>query len=202
MAGSGRPWPVSARALPGDDEVISPFSATTRAVTIDAPAEAVWPWLVQMGWRRAGWYSYDSIDNDHKPSADRIVPALQVDLQVGDFIPEGVDVGWTVTAVEPGRLLLLTSHGPMEGVEWLDRRDSSWLFVIEEVDRECSRLLERARTAMQTNGNTRAGRIAARVAPPAIRCGDVVMAHRHMRGLKQRAEADWAATVHAHEAAV
>lgn len=189
------------RALPGDDEVAFPFSATTRAITIHAPAEAVWPWLVQMGWRRAGWYSFDAIDNDHVRSSDHIVPALQVDLHVGDFVPEGVDVGWKVAAVETGRMLLLTSHGPMKGVEWLERRDSSWLFVIEEVGGESSRLLERSRTAMKTNRNTRAGRVAARFAPVAIACGDFVMAQRHMRGLKRRAEADWASKARAHQAA-
>ena len=47
---------------------------TTRAITIAAPPEQVWPWLVQLGYGRAGWYSYDWIDNDNRPSADRILP--------------------------------------------------------------------------------------------------------------------------------
>ena len=76
-------------------------------MSIRAPASAVWPWLVQMGWRRAGWYSYDRIDNDRIPSADRIMPELQ-ELRPGDFVPEGPGAGWVVTTVEPGRLLVLT----------------------------------------------------------------------------------------------
>jgi hypothetical protein len=73
-------------------------------------------------------YAYDFVDNDHLPSADHILPEFQGGLHVGDFVPEGPDVGWTVAAVEPGRLLLLTTHGPMAGVDWVDWRDSSWLF--------------------------------------------------------------------------
>ena len=189
------------RSLPGDDEVPFPFLATTRAITIHAPPEAVWPWLVQMGWRRGGWYSFGVIDNDRRPSADHIVPAFQVDPQVGDFVPEGIDVGWTVTAVEPGRLLLLTMHGPMKGVDWLEWRDNSWVFLIEKVDGEHSRLIERARTAVRSNTETRAGWVASRVAPPALACGDFVMARRHMLGLRRRAEAEWASNAPRHDEA-
>ena len=93
------------RSLPGDGEVPHPQVASTRAIPIHAPARAVWPWLAQMGWRRAGWYSYDLIDNDRVRSAERIVP--DQGLQVGDLVPEGADVGWTVSALEPDRMLLL-----------------------------------------------------------------------------------------------
>ena len=50
------------KALPGDDLVPTPKGIITRGITIDAPPEAVWPWLVQMGYGRAGWYSYDRMD--------------------------------------------------------------------------------------------------------------------------------------------
>lgn len=63
-----------ARSLPADDEVPDAQIASTRAIPIHAPATAVWPWLVQLGWKRAGWYGYDRIDNDRIPSADRIIP--------------------------------------------------------------------------------------------------------------------------------
>jgi hypothetical protein len=58
------------RAMPGD-QLIPDAASTTRAITITAPPEQVWPWLVQLGYGRAGWYSYDWIDNDGHPSADR-----------------------------------------------------------------------------------------------------------------------------------
>ena len=179
------------RALPGDDEVAHPCVATTRAITIDSPSDAVWPWLVQMGWRRGGWYSYNAIDNDRLRSADQIMPALQ-ELCVGDVVPEGEGVGWTVTEIERGRLVLLTTHGPMAGVDWIERRDSSWLFLIEPVDGEHSRLIERARTAVKGTPGTPLGDFAStRFFGAALAVGDFVMAHRHMKGLKRRAEHEW-----------
>ncbi len=180
------------RPLPGDDQVPDPLVASTRAVSIRAPAGAVWPWLVQMGWRRAGWYSYDRIDNDRIPSADRIMPELQ-ELRPGDFVPEGPGVGWTVTTVEPGHLLLLTTHDPMRGVSWVLRRDSSWLFQLDDLDAGHCRLIERARTAIITNNDTVTGKLIS--TPPgaaALSLGDFVMAHRHMQGIRRRAEAQCA----------
>ena len=105
-----------ARALPGDDKVPDAQIVSTRAIPIHAPTAAVWPWLVQMGWHRAGWYSYDRIDNDRIPSAERIIPELQ-DLRIGTLVPEGAEVGWIVEALEPNRLLLLTAHASMSGVD-------------------------------------------------------------------------------------
>ncbi len=71
----GAPTPVKSRwRCP--ETICSPPRAgqTTRAVTIGAPPSEIWPWLVQIGYGRAGWYSYDRIDNDGRPSATRIVP--------------------------------------------------------------------------------------------------------------------------------
>lgn len=65
------------RVLPGDDEVPGAQIHGTRAITIDAPPEQVWPWLAQIGYRRAGWYAFDFADNDSIPSATRIIPELQ-----------------------------------------------------------------------------------------------------------------------------
>ncbi len=182
----------ASRSLPGDDDVALPLVASTRAVAIHAPADAVWPWLVQMGWRRAGWYSYNAIDNDRIPSADRLIPELQTPLHVGDFVPEGAKAGWTVKAVEPGHLLLLMSHGPMVGVDWIESRDSSWLFLLEPVEPEHSRLIERSRTAIKGNRHTHLGALAStRFAGFGWALGDFVMAHRHMNGIKRRAEREW-----------
>jgi hypothetical protein len=185
----------ASRSLPGDDEVPVALVASTRAVTIHAPADEVWPWLVQMGWRRAGWYSYDAIDNDHIPSANHLVSELQAGLRVGDFIPEGANAGWTVKAVEPGHLFLLTSHGPMIGVDWIESRDSSWLFLVEPVDSQRSRLIEWSRTAVKGNPNSLLGVLAgSRFAGFGWALGDFVMAHRHMNGIKRRAEREWRTT--------
>ena len=79
--------------MPGDDFLPSPDMLSTRATTIDAPASAVWPWLVQMGSGRAGAYTYDWAENLlglDMHSADEILPQFQ-DLKVGDVLPVGFD---------------------------------------------------------------------------------------------------------------
>jgi len=117
----GRPWHARwgatggevARALPGD-ELLPDANVTTRAITIDARPEEVWPWLVQLGYGRGGWYSYDWIDNDGRPSASRIVPELQR-LEPGDQILMAPGMGPRVRAVEPNRYLLT---GDADGGIW------------------------------------------------------------------------------------
>lgn len=181
----------AARALPGDDQVPRPQIASTRAISIDAPPTAVWPWLVQMGWRRAGWYSYDAIDNGHASSAQRIIPELQ-HLQVGDLVPEGALVGWTVEALEPDRLLLLTAHAPMAGVAWVRRRDSSWLFLLEATGSEGTRLIERSRTTITMNEHALLGKLLAnRLGSVLLALGDFAMARRQLQGIRRRAERHW-----------
>src|SRR5690348_8147850 len=59
-------------SMPGDEIITRVSLNATRAITIDASPERVWPWIVQMGYRRAGFYTYDLIDNDGYPSADRV----------------------------------------------------------------------------------------------------------------------------------
>jgi hypothetical protein len=88
-----RPWALrwgataeeAARPLPGDGLVAKADYVATRAITIDAPPHQVWPWLVQIGSGRAGWYTYDRLDNAGVPSAIEIVPDFQ-HLQVGDVV--------------------------------------------------------------------------------------------------------------------
>ena len=72
-----------ATPLPGDDIVADPTFAPTRAITIGARPDEIWPWIVQIGYGRAGFYAYDVLDNlGHGRSAERIVPELQ-DLASG-----------------------------------------------------------------------------------------------------------------------
>jgi hypothetical protein len=105
-----------AQAMPGDDLVTHPVLGYTRAITIDAPTDRVWPWLVQMGQGRGGLYSFDGLENlvgcgIH--SADRILPAAQ-QLAVGDLIrlgPSGYPC-FRVDRVEPGRALVLVGADP------------------------------------------------------------------------------------------
>ena len=76
----------AARPLPGDAVVETADFVATRAITIKAPSHDVWPWLVQTGSGRAGWYTYDRFDNAGVPSATLILPELQ-QLAGGDLIP-------------------------------------------------------------------------------------------------------------------
>jgi hypothetical protein len=101
------------RAMPGDD-LIPEAASTTRAISIAAPPERVWPWLVQLGYGRAGWYSYDWIDNDGQPSADRIIPELQ-QLQVGDQILMLPEMGPRVRELKPNRYIVA---GDQEAGVW------------------------------------------------------------------------------------
>src|SRR5690348_4930364 len=71
-------------SMPGDEIVPRASLNATRAITIGAPPERVWPWIVQMGYHRAGFYTYDLIDNDGYPSADRVLEEYQ-HTAVGDW---------------------------------------------------------------------------------------------------------------------
>lgn len=124
----------------GDRYVTLPSYETTLGVTVDASAEAIWPWLVQMGYRRGGLYSYDWLDRLFgyldAPSAERILPEWQL-LAVGDEIPIGRGNGFPVKAVEPFQSLVL--GGYREDVEW------SWeLALVPGGDRR-TRLISRNR---------------------------------------------------------
>jgi hypothetical protein len=103
-----------AAPMPGDDVVPEPSFGATRAITIAAAPSAVWPWIVQAGFGRAGFYSYDLLDNAARPSAEQILAEHQ-NPQVGDWVPMAAKVGDTtafrVAAVEPGRVLLWQKPG-------------------------------------------------------------------------------------------
>lgn len=143
------------RAYPGDEFVPHPKSELTCAITIDASAEKVWLWFVQLGCQRGGWYSYDLLDNGGCPSADQILPEYQR-LEVGDVVkavPNG-SFGFPVAAIDPERALVLagtldTRTGQpadphQAGLEAYFSGDQT--FVIETLGNGSSRLLFRMRT--------------------------------------------------------
>ena len=126
------------RALPGDERIPDAIDSLTHGVTIRRPPRDVWPWLVQMGaGSRAGWYSYDWLDNRRRPSATRIVPELQHPV-VGTIFPALPDVteGFVVLTIEPERILMLGWPAPNE---------VTWTFCLDEVAPGVTRLLVRAR---------------------------------------------------------
>ena len=124
------------RSLPGDELVADPKLRWNVATTIDARPAEIWPWLVQMGCRRAGWYSYDGLDNGGFRSADRIIAELQ-EVRVGDVFPmrpRDSDT-YVVRRIEPERALVI---GDAAG-------GMSWAFVLEPVDEHTTRLITRVR---------------------------------------------------------
>lgn len=107
----------AAATYPGDELVPDPDGGATMATNLDAPPEKVWPWLVQMGGDRGGWYSWDWIDNNGEASADRIVPEWQ-DLEEGQElyrVPKGPTNSFTVARLEPNRTLVLHSSYGLTG---------------------------------------------------------------------------------------
>jgi len=161
-----------ARAMPGDDVVERPTFNATRAVTVAARPEEIWPWLVQMGCRRAGWYSYDWVDNLGIPSAERIVPELQ-HLEVGDLVPISPNgkAGLWVKGFEFNRWLL-----------WGDEKeDVTWLWALYPGDSDHTRLITRVRIHYVWTSPTILFSLLLDV-------GDIVMMRKCMLGIKRRAE--------------
>ncbi len=203
-----RTWGVdpieASKSLAGDDLVPTPTAIITRGITIDAPPEAVWPWLVQMGFDRAGWYSYDRMDTRGK-STDTILPAFQ-GLAVGDVMPVSPDGGFAVKVLDPGRALVLYTDTALvesqaEAVAPSDPADvpaglaasgamlrqiprnfaASWAFALEPLDGGQTRLIERFRARFGPSGP------AFKVVGPFMGFGVFVMLQRQMLGIRDRA---------------
>ncbi|WP_172296296.1 hypothetical protein [Pseudoruegeria sp. HB172150] len=185
-----------AAVLPGDGLVRDLLVSLDHGVTIGAPPEAVWPWLVQMGAGRAGWYSYDRLDNGGAASAWEILPEFQ-EFGIGTVMPAlpGVTDCFVVLGFEAARWLLLgVPSGSVTGAvgsdDWracFDR--ASWVFVLSPVDGG-TRLHVRARTSkaeieMPVLGRVRFPGVLAR---PAASLIHGIMARRQLKGIRARVE--------------
>lgn len=178
------------RPLPGDGSVADARTVSTMAITIRARPERVFPWLVQMGSGRAGWYSFDRLDNGGVASARRIDPAWQ-QLGVGDRVPARPSgTSWfDVVALEPARVLVLRASLAIPSGRSLTPRqprprwfsECSWAFVLEP-EGEDTRLLVRLRVAGAPRTALAIGN--ALVLGP----GHVVMQRRQLGGIRARAE--------------
>jgi hypothetical protein len=211
-----RAWGVdpsdAAVEFAGDDLVSDATVVETRGVEIDAPPDAVWPWLVQMGYNRAGWYSYDTVDMKGA-SVDRILPDLQ-HLAVGDLVPNSPDTAFVVRALEPGRALVLYADDATveeqvaaararkaagEAVEETPANlraagkmmpamagfAASWAFLLVPLaDGRRTRLVERFRVRMPAPGGPAAAALAG-----AFGFGVFAMTRKQMLGIRDRAEA-------------
>jgi hypothetical protein len=215
-----RPWwrswgvdPVDATLdFAGDDLVPDATVVETRGIEIDAPPDAVWPWLVQMGYNRAGWYSYDAIDMKGA-SVSEIVPELQ-HLAVGDLVPNSPDTAFVVRSLDAGRSLVLyadektveeqvaAARARKEAGEAVEEAPAnlkaagkvmpsmpgfaaSWAFVLRPLDDgRRTRLTERFRVRMPAPDGP-----AATVLGGAFGFGVFAMTRKQMLGIRDRAEA-------------
>jgi hypothetical protein len=159
--------------MPGDDVVVQPTFNATRGITVRAKPEEVWPWLLQLWSKRAGFYSYDWIDNAGLPSSERILPEFQ-QIGTGDFIPmtpDGKQGMW------------IKDFKSNEYILWGDKKgDATWLWQLSPFDSTNTRLITRLRVKYDWT-------------PPWVfyylvqDVGDIVMMRKCMLGIKRRVEA-------------
>jgi hypothetical protein len=190
------------RPLPVDAFVQEPIFTSTHAITIDAPPEQVWPWIAQMGAGRAGWYSWDGIDNGGTPSATSIRPKFQT-VVAGDVMPAipGAADAFLVAAVDPLRDLVLTVPDGHGG------NAVAWEHVLDRLPGGRTRLLVRGRAsshwvdlarAAPPDGHRRifverAYAVLAMLPRPLLiafaASGHRIMEARHLRGIQRRCTA-------------
>jgi hypothetical protein len=157
--------------LPGDELLEEADGVATRAITIDAPASAVWPWIAQMGPApRGGAYTYDWIENLlglDMHSADHVLPEYQ-HPQVGDTLGYGKN-RMRFERVEPQRVLAARS----EDGNWV------WTFILNEQDGR-TRLISRNRFRLPT--------LSTKIGMAPMEPASLVMERKMLRGIKRRAE--------------
>jgi hypothetical protein len=174
------------RPLPGDHFIANPVRPLTHAITIGRAPQEVWPWLIQMGaGSRAGWYSYDIVDNGWQPSATRLVPELQ-EIKIGTVFPAlpGATDAFVVLAFEPSQSLILG---------WLDPDGHprvTWAFVLEARLDTSTRLIVRVRAEQ---GYSLHG-LPEWLSRPLIRFVHFVMQRTQLLGVAQRVESSDAVT--------
>lgn len=159
----------------GDELVERPHLVATRAVTVHALPEQIWPWLVQIGRGRAGWYSYDWLDNQRKPSARELIPDYQ-EMEVGDVVPmdirKGEPYGPSVLALDPPRRML-----------WGDPEEPhafTWLWLLRDDGHGKTRLISRVRCRFSWRDP---------LFVLIMELADPIMMRKCMLGIAERAEA-------------
>jgi hypothetical protein len=167
-------------SLVGDDLITYADLSATRAITIRASADQVWPWIAQMGQGRGGFYSYDFLENligCDIHSADRIVPEWQ-NVAVGDEVKLAPELGLAVALLDRGRSLVLRGGIPMG--KTTSPYDFTWAFALRAEPDETTRLLVRERYAYT--------RPWARLLVEPTELVSFVMSQKMLRGIRDRAE--------------
>jgi hypothetical protein len=171
----------TAASLPGDEIVPSPTWKYTHAITIVAPRAAVWPWLVQIGQGRGGFYSYESLENLAGCDIHNVLelrPELQA-LHVGDTIRvHASGLGPTVSILEPERTLVLSGPPNANGSQ------ASWGFYLLQTPQGITRLIERGRHRVGSGFLEKLG-----FGPYLIDPIGFVMSRRMLKRIKRLAEA-------------
>jgi hypothetical protein len=201
---------VRSLSLPGDELIPFPGKIITHSIIINAPTKVVWPWLVQLGAGRAGWYSHDRIDNGGTPSAKGIIPELQ-HIEVGDImpaVPNSKDA-FIIREVQIGKALVLVVP-IMTAVEDTDTKRRmtgplrvSWALVLESLNGERTKLISRGRISTDWLTYSRVSnkkpifiervygllkRMPWFLLQPIATLGHYFMESRMLRGVKVRAE--------------
>jgi hypothetical protein len=167
-------------SLLGDDLITYADLSATRAITIRASADKVWPWIEQLGQGRGGFYSYDFLENllgCDIHSADRIVPEWQ-NVAVGDEVRLAPELALAVALLDRGRSLVLRGGIPMGNVA--PPYDFTWEFALRAEPGETTRLLVRERYAYK--------RPWARLVVEPTEVVSFVMSQKMLRGIRDRAE--------------
>lgn len=152
-------------ALPGDELLPRSRAEATDAITLAATPGKIWPWLLQMGGQRAGFYSFDVLDNEGTRSSRELVPELQR-LEVGEIVPASPsrDEGFEVLRIEPERALILGGLYDLDAQRQLPfaapppphHWQVTWAFVLEPLNASSTRLHVRARAAFPDSGRLHA----------------------------------------------
>lgn len=171
--------------LPGDELISDPSHVETRGITIHAPVSKVWPWLVQMGFGRAGWYSYGQLDAN--AATESVMPQFQ-QLAAGEIMPTHPGGGFLVKVVERERALvlytdtdLLRSQAQRGEDESYPELKASWAFYLQPEDGG-TRLIERFRAKTPGSGPATA------VLGEIMGTGIVLMTRKQMLSIKERVE--------------
>lgn len=166
--------------LPGDEFIGRPDLVATRAITIEARASDVWPWIAQIGQGRGGFYSYDVLENiagcDVR-SANHVVADWQT-IDVGDELRLHPEVGLSVVRVDPGRALVARGGVPVGRTA--PPFDFTWAFVVVDADEGTTRLIVRERF--------RYTRPWACLVVEPVEAASFVMTKKMLRGIRQRVE--------------
>lgn len=176
-----RPWQLRwgatdeelTRTMPGDEDIPMPTFNATRGVTVNAPPEAIYPWIVQIGMTRAGWYSYDLLDNLGRPSARQLLPEYQ-QIYTGQLIPMSPD-GKQGNYVK--------DFHANEWILWNDKEGvTTWFWGFYPEGENRTRLVTRVRMKYLWNSPAALFNLL-------IEFADMPMMRKCLLGIKERAEA-------------